>query len=94
MYNSWRLFPLQANDLLQQIEHTDVQMLEQLKSVLQPFYDATLAISGESYATISLVDPLMSKLKQSVGPAADDSTLCASVKEVIADNLNKRYNRQ
>ena len=58
---------------------------------LSDFDAATQIVSGEKYATISLIKPLLRTLTNHCSEDSDDSSLIKSVKEAIKKDIENRY---
>ena len=70
----------------------DIDVLESIDKALSPLHELTDALSGEKYVTVSAVIPMIKLLKSKnlkVDPA--DSQLTRSLKNLIKDDLSRRY---
>ena len=79
-------------DLLH-LEHTPVEwrLIEDLLDVLKPFKETTTYLSSQSYPTLSVLGPLMVKMKDKIKINPSDSNGIKSVKCAIARDLAQRY---
>ena len=69
--------------------------IDGLISVLKPFQNATEAMSGERYSTISTVKPLLFKLlKVTLEVTDSDSQTIKRIKEVVSSDLQHRYSEK
>ena len=59
--------------------------------VLKPFKIATEHLAGETYPTISAVDPLLTEIKKRVAEDSNDSNTIAVFKKALRDDVNSRY---
>lgn len=67
-------------------------IIEDLISVLEPFADATKALSGSKYSTISLLAPILYKLiNKTLKENNTDSIVLKSTKQAIRTDLKSRY---
>ena len=66
-------------------------VIEELLSVLKPFAIATAVLSGSSYATISIVCPLIYKFCSSLDEKEGDSENSKQIKAAIQSDLKERY---
>ena len=66
-------------------------VLEDFAEVLQPFKVATEHLSGAKYPTVSAVGPLLSEIKAKIEVSCDDGSIIKGVKEILAIDMNKRY---
>ena len=75
-------------DLLH-LEHTPVEwrLIEDLLDVLKPFKETTTYLSSQSYPTLSVLGPLMVKMKDKIKINPSDSNGIKSVKCAIARDL-------
>lgn len=70
----------------------DIEVLEEVQKALKPLQDFTDALSGEEYATLSIVRPALHLFNTSLlAPAEGDSELCQSIKRSIVDYLNNEF---
>jgi len=65
--------------------------LETVHSVLGPLSKFTDALSGEKQVNISCVQPVLWKIFSVLAVTSSDSSLTCQMKELIADDLRKRY---
>lgn len=79
-------------DLLH-LEHTPVEwrLIEDLLDVLKPFKETTTYLSPQTYPTLSVLGPLMVKMKDKIKINPSDSDGIKSVKRAIARDLAQRY---
>ena len=66
-------------------------VIEELLSILKPFAIATTVLSGSSYATISIVSPLIYKFCSSLDGKEGDSENSKQIKVAIQSDLKERY---
>ena len=66
-------------------------MIEELLTILKPFAIATAVLSGSSYATISIVSPLIYKFCSSLDGKESDSENCKQIKTAIQSDLKEGY---
>lgn len=66
-------------------------VIEELLTILKPFAIATTVLSGSSYATISIVSPLIYKFCSSLDGKESDSENCKQIKTAIQSDLKERY---
>ena len=66
-------------------------MIEELLSILKPFAIATTVLSGSSYATISIVSPLICKFCSSLDEKEGDSENSKQIKAAIWSDLKECY---
>ena len=67
-------------------------LLEELVSILQPFEEATKAMSGSNYPTISMLSPLIYQLcKVTLKVNDGDSTNLQNIKEAMLEDFEERY---
>ncbi|XP_076836729.1 E3 SUMO-protein ligase ZBED1-like [Brachyhypopomus gauderio] len=70
----------------------DIEVLEAVQKALKPLQDFTDALSGEEYATLSYVRPVLHLFNTSLlAPGEEESELCKSIKTSIVDYLNNKY---
>lgn len=70
----------------------DLDVLESINPALQPLQELTDALSGESYASVSYVKPVLYLLNTSVLAAKEeDSDLTNSIKKKILDYITTKY---
>ena len=79
---------LQACSLLGQDE---VRHCEEFLHLMEPLYQATLALSADQYPTLGLMFPLLQKLKVLYSPQETDNTFQTKIKSAILKDLDKRY---
>ena len=79
-------------DLLH-LKHSPVEwrLKEDLQDILKPFKDATTQFSLQSYPTLSVLGPLMMKMKDKIKIDPSDSDGIKSVKRDISSDLAQRY---
>jgi hypothetical protein len=78
---SWALMPQDA----------DICVYEVVKQVLGPINQFTDAVSGEKEVSISCVQPILWKIFAELAVTASDTALAREMKQVIADDLKRRY---
>ncbi len=70
----------------------DVEVLQSITAALDPLASLTGLLSGEKYATISAVLPLLYLIKNDLLKQKDsDSTLTSDIKERVILDISKRY---
>ncbi|KAK3556154.1 hypothetical protein QTP70_005636 [Hemibagrus guttatus] len=70
---------------------TDISDAEEIVNLLKPLKKATTVLSDEKSATLSLIMPLKSMIKQSMTLDEKDSTTVSDKKTAILQNLSSRY---
>lgn len=76
------------------LEQKEIKLLEELKDILEPLKDITVKLSGESYATISIILPTMFKLIHTHSAIAEkDSAFKIALKNALRENLKIRYQK-
>ena len=66
--------------------------MEELIAVLEPFEEATKAMSGSNYPMISMLSPLLYRLLDiTLKPEDNDSSSSKHIKAAIAEDLKNRY---
>ena len=78
---NWHLMPQDA----------DISVLEIIRDVLSPLNDFTDALSGEKQVTISCIQPVLWKIFSVLAVKDTDGSLASEMKQMIADDLKKRY---
>ena len=74
-------------------ENEEWSTIEDLLSVLKPFFDGTTIMSGSRYPTFSLMAPLLHKLLGvTLKIQENDSEILKNIKHSIASDLQSRYN--
>ena len=73
------------------LSYSDITTLETVHGVLEPLSNFTDALSGEKQVNISCVQPVLWKIFNELAITSSDSSLTCHMKEVIADDLRKRY---
>ena len=75
------------------MEHSPIEwrLIEDLLDVLKPFKDATTYLSSQSYPTLSVLGPLMVKMKDKITIQTSDSDGIKSMKHATARDLATRY---
>lgn len=70
----------------------DIPVLEQLKSLLEPFKEATITMSTESSSSVSLIRPLLHSLINicKPDPQLNDVPVIHQAKAVMYHDLEKR----
>ena len=68
-------------------------VIEELFSILKSFAVATIVLSGSSYATISIVSPLVYKFCPSLDGKQDDSENLKLTKAAIQSDLQVCYKK-
>lgn len=79
---SWNLMP----------QDSDISVYEVVKDVWGPLSEFTDALSGEKEVTISCVQPVLWKIFAVLAVSANDGALTEQMKQIIADDIKKRYN--
>ena len=79
---------LQASSLLGQDE---VRHCEEFLRLMEPMYQATLALSADQCPTVGLMCPLLQKLKEIYTLEETDSAFQVKIKNAILKDLDKRY---
>ncbi|KAK0156656.1 Zinc finger BED domain-containing protein 1 [Merluccius polli] len=70
----------------------DLEVIESVNLALHPLQEFTDALSGESYASVSYVKPVLHLLKTSVlAEKEGDTDLTKDIKEKILDYMNTKY---
>ena len=68
--------------------------LRAVKKLLKPFKTATKYLSGETYATVSLAMPLLSKLlEENLQPIPDEDLMLAQVRACLLAGLSNRWEK-
>ena len=65
--------------------------IEELLELLQPFYDVTNILSGESYPTVSLVYPIITGLYETLQKKSTKHKLNQKLKETVCHDIQVRY---
>lgn len=73
------------------LTEADITVAEDIVKALRPMKSATLVISGENSATLSIIAPLHAQLLAEMRPTASDSTVIKELKSAVHDNLRFRY---
>ena len=66
-------------------------LLQDVAEVLEPFKDATVFLSGDSYPTTSVLGPLFNQIKLVTTIVDSDSTAVKEFKGALARDMNSRY---
>lgn len=75
-----------------QLQPKQIRMLEKLKIILKPMKDLTVALSGQSYATISIILPSLFQLvNKHLKSDNDDCNFVMACKDAMRNDLEKRY---
>ena len=70
----------------------DISAAEELVCILDMFHSATEIVSGESYPTLGIVQPLLHKLlTQTLAASNDNQPLTKKIKEAIREDLLSHY---
>ncbi|XP_058602589.1 zinc finger BED domain-containing protein 4-like [Onychostoma macrolepis] len=69
----------------------DIEVLEVINKTLTPLADFTDALSGEQYATISSVKPVLHLFETMMAVQEDDTDLARSIKSKILHYLKEKY---
>ncbi len=70
----------------------DIDVLESVCKALNPLADFTDALSGEEYASVSYLKPVLNLSgKEVLKPVADDSELTKTIKASVISYLNEKY---
>ena len=67
-------------------------LAKDLVRVLQSFEKATSMLGGQTYATLSLVLPILDGLAKGLSVGADDSASCTAVKNQLRAELVAKFN--
>jgi hypothetical protein len=78
---TWHLMP----------KDRDISIVETVEQVLRPLNQYTDALSGETSVTVSCVQPILWKIFSVLAIDSTDSSLAEQMKQLIADDLRKRY---
>lgn len=78
---AWHLMP----------QDRDISIVETVEQILRPLSQYTDAPSGEKSVTVSCVQPILWKIFGVLAIDSTDSSLAEQMKQLIADNLRKRY---
>ncbi len=73
------------------LTEADVTVAEDIVKALRPMKSATLVVSGENSATLSIIAPLHAQLLDEMRPNASDSTIIKELKYAVHENLSARY---
>lgn len=73
------------------LDDSDITVLETVHHVIGPLSQFTDALSGEKQVSISCVQPVLWKIFNVLAVTASDNELTCRMKELIADDLRKRY---
>ena len=74
-----------------ELSSTEWRILEDIAVVLEPFKDATVYLSADTYPTISVLGPLFSQMKQATAIADADSTVIRDFKLALSKDMENRY---
>ena len=67
-------------------------LLEGLVAILEPFEEATKALSGSNYPTISMISPLLYQVcKVTLKVNEDDNVNLKTIKETLLEDFQDRY---
>ncbi|XP_016128723.1 zinc finger BED domain-containing protein 1-like [Sinocyclocheilus grahami] len=86
----WQVIRRSEKDLCTLTE-ADITVAEDIVKALQPMKSATLVMSGENTATLSIIAPLHAQLLDEMRSTASDSTVIKELKSAMHDNLKFRY---
>ena len=71
---------------------TEISAAEELVAILEVFHRVTEIVSGEKYATIGIVQPLLQKLlHHTLAESSSDKPLSKRIKKAIQEDLMSRY---
>ncbi|XP_016344788.1 zinc finger BED domain-containing protein 1-like, partial [Sinocyclocheilus anshuiensis] len=73
------------------LTEADITVAEDIVKTLQPMKSATLVMSGENTATLSIIAPLHAQLLDEMRSTASDWTVIKELKSAVHDNLKFRY---
>ena len=74
------------------LQSDDIKIIEKIIQILQPFFQITESVSGESYGTLSSIRPLLYHLlNDALSPTSDDPGVVKQLKEAVKKNLQQRY---
>ncbi|XDV33918.1 hypothetical protein PO909_004160 [Leuciscus waleckii] len=73
------------------LTEADITVAEDIVKALRPMKSATLVMSGENSATLSIIAPLHAQLLDEMRSTASDSTVIKELKSAVHDNLRFRY---
>ena len=74
-----------------ELSSNEWRLLEDIAVVLEPFKDATVFLSGDTYPTISVLGPLFNQIKLATTVNDSDSAALKDFKRALANNMNSRY---
>ena len=77
-----------------EISSGEWRIFEDITDLLEPYKDATTYLSSESYPTISALVSLFSEIWSKVMPSDGDLTAVRQFKNVLATDMDKRYQDQ
>ena len=70
----------------------ECNVIEELVTILKPFVQSTILMSGSKYPTVSIICPLLYQLLQkTLSVANNDSPTTKKIKNAIRDDLKDRY---
>ena len=74
------------------LSDAEISAAEELVAILEVFHKATEIVSGEKYATIGIVQPLLQKLLyHTLADNSTDKPLANRIKAAIKEDLKPRY---
>ena len=74
------------------LSDAEISAAEELVAILEVFHKATEIVSGEKYATIGIVQPLLQKLLyHTLADNSTDKPLAKRIKAAIKEDLKSRY---
>ena len=81
--------PLPKRDLSHlELPSNEWRLLEDIAVVLEPFKDATVFLSGDTYPTISVLGPLFNQIKLATTVNDNDSAALKDFKRALAKDMN------
>ncbi|XP_051811181.1 zinc finger BED domain-containing protein 4-like [Acanthochromis polyacanthus] len=78
-------------DRVNSSESADLRKTEEFVELMELFHTSTLCVSGDRYPTCSQIIPILQKLKSHFTACQGDSAFVVAIKQVIWDDLSKRY---
>ena len=78
-------------DKLDSVTDSELEELEALKIMLQPFKEATLTMCSQKSPTVSVINPMTNLLKTSFEPADTDTQRITDSKAVMKRDMQNRY---
>ena len=72
----------------------EIQHCEQFLKLMEPMYQATIALSADQSPTVRLIVPLLPKLKSVYSEHTEDNTFQEKIRAPILQDLDKRYRNE